>query len=684
VDCQDPDCNDDPACAVDREDCDDGADNDDDGDIDCADADCAEDPACDEEVETICDDNLDNDGDNAIDCGDEDCRADPACAPTETQCTDGQDNDGDNAIDCLDTDCRLDPACRETETVCDDGQDNDSDNAIDCADDDCANAPACRETNCADDVDNDDDDLTDCADPDCAADANCMVDLCDAATPIDAEGSFTGTTSGEGQYTAGGDCDRRGTGPEALFVLTVDATTPVCIDTEGSSYDTVLYVRTICSDTESQEVCNDDAFDQGLGTRSLVEFQATAGTEYTVFLDAYFSGGAYTLNVQFAPCSEAVACADGLDNDNDGDVDCADSDCDGSEDCTETGDECSDGDDNDGDDLVDCADADCEGNENCTETGAECSDNDDNDGDDLIDCADPDCADQPACEGAQCMAATPIDGPGLLTGDSTDFESNFSSTCGGNGNEAIYTLSVDADTTVCLDTDNSAFDTVLYVRTACEDADSQVECDDDDGEGTRSQLEFEAAAGTEYTVFVDGFTTGGEYRLRVRHESCATAIPDEVCDSGQDDDLDGQTDCDDSDCADDPVCLANACVDRTLITAAGTYTAETRDGVNQFRGTCGGSGNEELWRLSAPADTTVCVDTFEADFDTVLYARTDCTDANSQVVCNDDTDGTRSQIEFQATALTDYFLFVDAFTIGFGGDVQMRVRFESCDTPLPE
>ncbi len=653
ADCDDPDCADDPACGPPAERCGDGVDNDRDGQTDCDDDDCVADPAC-VQTETNCTDGLDNDDDNAIDCGDEDCRNDPACGRPETDCSNGQDDDNDGRTDCDDSDCDLALACREIETLCDDGQDNDNDNATDCDDADCAGTPACTETNCADNTDNDDDGAADCDDSDCVADPACVVDLCDEPTPLTTEGSFTGTTAGESQFTAGGDCAGDGRGPEALYVLTVDVETPVCLTTEGSAFDTVLYVRSDCRDTDTQLACNDDAFDQGLGTRSLVEFQARPGTEYIVFVDAFISGGAYTLNARFSPCTEAAACGDGVDNDDDGDIDCADDDCDGTEDCTETGDEC--------------------------------SDDNDNDGDNLTDCDDPDCDNAPACIVDSCEGATVIDGPGVFTGDSSDLENNFRGSCGGNGPEALFTLSVDADSTVCLDTNGAAYDTVLYVRTTCADDQTQVVCDDDGGDGTRSLAEFEATAGTEYAVFVDGFSFGGEYSLRVRHEACDTPIPDEICDSGEDEDRDGLVDCEDPDCVAEPVCLDSLCDNAPEISAEGTFTAQTRDGVNNFRGSCGGGGNEAIWRLSTTTDTTVCVDTFDADFDTVLYARTACGDTDSQIVCNDDSpgNGTRSQIEFEATAFTDYLLFADAFTTGFGGDVQMRVRFTTCDTPLPE
>ncbi len=64
----------------------------------------------------VCDDGADNDGDGDIDCADSDCAADPVCAPPPPDpevCDDGADNDGDGDIDCDDSDCTGDAACEE-------------------------------------------------------------------------------------------------------------------------------------------------------------------------------------------------------------------------------------------------------------------------------------------------------------------------------------------------------------------------------------------------------------------------------------------------------------------------------------------------------------------------------------------------------------------------------------------
>jgi len=53
----------------------------------------------------VCDDGVDNDLDGDVDCSDTDCFGDPAGCSVETFCADGWDNDSDGTLDCDDTDC---------------------------------------------------------------------------------------------------------------------------------------------------------------------------------------------------------------------------------------------------------------------------------------------------------------------------------------------------------------------------------------------------------------------------------------------------------------------------------------------------------------------------------------------------------------------------------------------------
>jgi hypothetical protein len=80
-------------------------------------------------------------------------------------------------------------------------------------------------------------------------------------------------------------------------------------------------------------------------------------------------------------------CSDGLDNDLDGDVDCVDADCAALPQCSE---DCGNGVDDNGDGRADCEDPECRGIDPAC--GEVCGDGLDNDGDGKVDCADADCA----------------------------------------------------------------------------------------------------------------------------------------------------------------------------------------------------------------------------------------------------------------------------------------------------
>ena len=70
----------------------------------------------------ICDNGIDDDGDGDIDCADSDCTSDAACdtgGPTAEICDNGIDDDGDGDIDCADSDCSSDAACDTSPTGCD-------------------------------------------------------------------------------------------------------------------------------------------------------------------------------------------------------------------------------------------------------------------------------------------------------------------------------------------------------------------------------------------------------------------------------------------------------------------------------------------------------------------------------------------------------------------------------------
>jgi len=138
------------ACTYDNEqNCDDGKDNDNDGQIDCDDPDCEDDPDCMEEPD--CEDSYDMQCTGVCDSGLR-CAMTSSyecdCIPADTPSCSYMDT-----AYCEMGSCPSGESCRYTagecscvpdyEDICNDKMDNDNDGYIDCRDQDCANDPNC-------------------------------------------------------------------------------------------------------------------------------------------------------------------------------------------------------------------------------------------------------------------------------------------------------------------------------------------------------------------------------------------------------------------------------------------------------------------------------------------------------------------------------------------------------------
>ena len=106
----------------------------------------------------ICDNGIDDDGDGQVDCGDEDCFEGDVCVdvpvygvPFEDVCNDGIDNDGDGVLDCYDPDCASDYCCDDTVNLygvlvedCTNGLDDNCNDDFDCEDESCFGHVSCE------------------------------------------------------------------------------------------------------------------------------------------------------------------------------------------------------------------------------------------------------------------------------------------------------------------------------------------------------------------------------------------------------------------------------------------------------------------------------------------------------------------------------------------------------------
>jgi hypothetical protein len=386
ADCNDPGCAGTPACgcAPSETHCHDGADDDCDKLIDCDDPDCAADTLCACAGKTeLCKNGKDDDCDLVVDCADSDCQSDPACTcvpPGKPEvCTNDKDDDCDLLVDCADPDCLYTPACQQcTPEKCTDGLDNDCNNLIDCADPACFLDPACAPVPeiCNNGLDDDHDKLVDCEDPDCKNNPLCVIEQsnCLTAKLIGGSGTYTGNTAGHKNYTKG-TCG--GDAGEAVFYFVLGQPTKVHLDTAGTSFDSVIYIRRGACEDGKEVACDDDTGGQWAAQ---VDIPILYPGTYFVFVDGYTidpqggpNEGPFVLNVKLTPNPPEI-CDNGIDDDGDHYVDCADPNCTSVGKCLncnagkppapEFGPaRCKDGQDNDCDGKADCKDDDCNASE---------------------------------------------------------------------------------------------------------------------------------------------------------------------------------------------------------------------------------------------------------------------------------------------------------------------------------
>jgi Cys-rich repeat protein len=239
------------------------------------------------------------------------CGALPVTPPVE-DCTNTTDDDGDGDIDCADSDCAGDPACAPPLEDCANGVDDDGDGDVDCSDVQCVREPicnggGCNGFNCPCDVL-----LQDCAS---------AADRCYPGGPDSADGQC---------YPTGG-------------MSLGDACVEPPVDTPDSCTAGLLCIYEAENDPTGvcRAICAGSA-DCAAGELCFALFPAPT-------------------NFGICHTPQPEACGNGLDDDSDGDTDCADSDCAQDPSCAPPPppEDCANGLDDDGDGDIDCFDLEC-------------------------------------------------------------------------------------------------------------------------------------------------------------------------------------------------------------------------------------------------------------------------------------------------------------------------------------
>jgi hypothetical protein len=190
-----------------------------------------------------------------------------------------------------------------------------------------------------------------------------------------------------------------------------------------------------------------------------------------------------------------------------------------------------------------------------------CDNNVDDDQDGDTDCDDADCSLNPLCQPSACEIAQTISCGDQVSGNTQNGVMRFDRySClrqgSEDGPEVAYQLDVSPGTSITVGMqhgDGSDLDLLLLPGSCDPDA-----CLDASLNYSRPEsLEFVMPADGAFLV-VETFENPTTFDLTV---SCA--VPDEVCDNSVDDDLDGDTDCDDADCTTDPACVPDEICDNS-------------------------------------------------------------------------------------------------------------------------
>jgi hypothetical protein len=266
---------------------------------------------------------------------------------------------------------------------------------------------------------------------------------------------------------------------------------------------------------------------------------------------------------------------------------------------------CNNGIDDDKDGLIDCADPDCFGSLVCqkSDLGTEICDNgiDDN-GDNLVDCADPQCVNFPACLAINCSfdvdfgTINPKDSSVTRVMNTVGAAQTFHSCAvpGGTARVGKVTLSGKADVKLdFMQAQGGAHVISLFQAGVDQKCDQNLVRCVNAGELPSTSTTFAGLDAGNYWIIVQSFP-GTQGSTVVTLSTSSSSTP-EICNNGIDDDKNGLIDCADSACLNDPNCTASQCnpdINLGALVVDGPSKAavvNTTTSTNRYHPTCAGT-----------------------------------------------------------------------------------------------
>jgi hypothetical protein len=285
----------------------------------------------------ICGNHVDDNCNGLTDCQESVCQPLPACINVrKEQCTNGIDDDHNGLIDCADPACFGDPACivagRE---ICNNLIDDNDNGLVDCADPECINNPACRPTMgmeiCDNGIDDNGDGLVDCSDPQCVTFPRCLTTVCqpeiDFGTLQAHDSRVTRAINTVGATQSFTTCATPG-GKARVGQFTLAAKADVRLD--FTQVAGVAHVVSVFRAGVGQACDQNLVFclKAGQAPTATHSFPALAAGTYFVVVQSFpNTQGATTVTLSTSPTTHPEICNNGVDDDGNGLVDCADLAC---------------------------------------------------------------------------------------------------------------------------------------------------------------------------------------------------------------------------------------------------------------------------------------------------------------------------------------------------------------------
>lgn len=259
-----------------------------------------------------------------------------------------------------------------------------------------------------------------------------------------------------------------------------------------------------------------------------------------------------------------------------------------------------------------------------------------------------------------CSEPIDLDVGQTVEGDTRQGAANLRGSCSaGLAQEQVYRIQVDQVTKFTA-TVQTTFDGALYLQQECGGRQSEVACNDDAPNSSRSEVEATLQPGTYYLV-VDGYAEeAGEYELTVVSTPLRT--------------------------------VQEVCADAQRLVPGKPVTGTTRGSANYFQASCAGGSrsSDRVFRLAVPRRSRVRVRQ-QTDHDGSLYMRRACDDPATEVICNDDFRDQKHALIANVYDAGEYYVYTDGFSPSQTGSFTLTAEIapeaggqaagEQCDAP---